>query len=118
MPFSLKDDIVLGWSRYAFIDPPICQQVTADPGFTGSQATLWCCLEGKRIQLTALEAQNSTESLEPGQACLVSNSKVLKVGCCEGSLAVSELKPEGKKAQRAVDFWNGVRQGRNRLQFD
>lgn len=54
--------------------------------------------------------------LNPGEARFDAATKVLQVGCGQGSsISVSALKPEGKKVQSAGDFWNGASRGRKAL---
>lgn len=72
------------------------------------QVPFWTMYEGHRVQLLKLKPSSYTK-LKPGQANLIQQDLV--IGCNTGSLSVQELKTEGRKGMRPIDWWNGSTKG-------
>jgi len=70
-------------------------------------------LNGKRINLSQIEANDDTHSLKAGEVLFDKPDKSLIVGTGSGNLKILKLKPAGGKVVDAPSFWNGIKDKNN-----
>jgi methionyl-tRNA formyltransferase len=69
----------------------------------------WTTIRGRRLRLIIASLRDEFENFgEPGKLLGLSGGGV-SVLCGGGVLSLIEVQPEGKKIQRAADWWNGLR---------
>ncbi|MDR0648823.1 MAG: methionyl-tRNA formyltransferase [Synergistaceae bacterium] len=70
----------------------------------------WTTVRGRRLRVLSAAPAPEDEAgrAEPGTLCGVIDGGVA-VHTGEGCLSLLEVQPEGKRAQRALDWWNGLR---------
>jgi methionyl-tRNA formyltransferase len=70
----------------------------------------WTTVRGRRLRVLAAAPveTDAADCAEPGSLCGVMEGGVA-VQTGEGLVSLREVQPEGKKVQRAPDWWNGLR---------
>jgi methionyl-tRNA formyltransferase len=64
----------------------------------------WTTFRSRR--LVVLEARSSDDQLSPGEVAKIGSG--VAVGTASGALVLTKVKPEGRGAQAARDWWNGA----------
>ncbi|OQW46591.1 MAG: methionyl-tRNA formyltransferase [Proteobacteria bacterium SG_bin7] len=94
-----KSEGIIDWrhsSRYIFNH---VRAMTMGPGST-------TVLSGKRLKITKLNVKSLTGKHQPG-IILEVNSKIVVVGCGEGSVELLEVQPESKGKMPVAEFLKG-----------
>lgn len=99
-PKISKDEERLDWHRPAAVLAGQIRALAPKPG-------AWTTMRGKRLRLLAVHTDDQTPALPPGSLTTCGNAPVVATG--EGSLVLEEVQAEGKKLQRASEWWNGLR---------
>ncbi len=75
-------------------------------------------LNQKRVLITGMELPDDTLFWHgaPGDLYFIKEEKTLYVGCADGPIKLTHLKPEGSKVIEASAFWNGLK-NREHLKF-
>jgi methionyl-tRNA formyltransferase len=77
--------------------------------------TAWTTLAGKRLVIERVELSDQTLDLPAGS--LVFEDRTVRVACGTGSLVLLDVRPEGKRAMPAQDWFRGLRSS-DTLQFN
>lgn len=88
------DDVRLNWSEGAVV---LARRVRVGGA--------WATFRGQR--LVVAEAEVAEGAAEPGEVRKTPDG--VAVGTGEGLLRIERVKPEGRREQAAVDWWNGAR---------
>jgi methionyl-tRNA formyltransferase len=100
-PILTKEDGKVDWTRPAAAIAARLRGFTPWPG-------AWTTLEGKTLKLLDVETIDGAASGAPGTGTKLPG-RGLAVACGAGTLLVKRLQPEGKGAQDALAFLNGLR---------
>jgi methionyl-tRNA formyltransferase len=70
----------------------------------------WTTIKGRRLRILSAASieKDAADRAEPGTLCgVIEGCVAVQTG--EGCVYLREVQPEGKKTQRALDWWNGLR---------
>ncbi len=99
-------DCKIDWQQPAHVIHNLIRGVTPHPG-------AWCYAsikgEQKRLKITATQIAEENSHNEPGTLLNTSKQGII-IGCKKGSLLITHLQLEGKKATSAVEFIRGFPQ--------